>query len=155
MQQFVEANIEEPGDIEVQWHAVSQEEVLRTLQTPSLAGLTSEEAKKRLEKFGPNQLAEKPKPTFLKLVFDQLNNFIVILLLAAAAVSLVMGEWVEAVAIMAIVVLNAILGVIQESRAEEALAALKSWPRRMPISWGRLPHYCSRPGTGAWRPGIC
>ena len=125
MTNYIETGTKGRGDIEVQWHAVSQEEVLRTLEIPSPAGLTSAEVKKRLERYGPNQLAEKPRQTFLKLVFDQLNNFIVILLLAAAGISVVMGEWVEAVAIMAIVILNAILGVIQESRAEEALAALK------------------------------
>jgi Ca2+-transporting ATPase len=89
------------------------------------AGLTSEEAARRLEQYGPNQLTEKPRATFLQLVIAQLQNFIVILLIVAALISAVLGEWIDAAAILAIVVLNAVLGVVQESRAEEALAALK------------------------------
>ena len=88
-------------------------------------GLTGAEAARRLEQYGPNQLAEKPRPGFLRLVLDQLNNFVVILLIVAALVSLLLGETIDAAAIFAIVVLNAILGVVQESRAEAALAALQ------------------------------
>ena len=58
-------------------------------------------------------------------MLDQLNSFVVILLIVAALISALLGEWVDAGAILTIVVLNAILGVVQESRAEEALAALK------------------------------
>jgi Ca2+-transporting ATPase len=107
------------------WHAMNTDEVLKTLQTPVQTGLSSEEAARRLDLYGPNQLAEKPHPTFLKMLLAQLKNFIVIMLIVAAAVSAVLGEWIDAGAIFAIVVLNAILGVVQESRAEKALAALK------------------------------
>jgi Ca2+-transporting ATPase len=104
---------------------MSADEVLAALDTRPQAGLTSEDAKSRLSEYGYNQLAEKPRPGFFKLVLAQLNNFIVILLIIAAVVSALLGEWIDAGAIFAIVVLNAILGVIQESRAEQALAALK------------------------------
>jgi Ca2+-transporting ATPase len=70
-------------------------------------------------------LREKPRATFLQLVLAQLKSFVVILLIVASIISMVLGEWVESGAILLIVVLNAILGVVQESRAEEALAALK------------------------------
>ena len=112
-------------DLSVTWHALSTEDVLRQLDTQTQAGLTSSEAAQRLERHGPNQLAEKPRPSFLHLVLAQLNNFVVILLIAASLISALLGEWVDAGAILAIVVLNSILGVVQESRAEEALAALK------------------------------
>jgi Ca2+-transporting ATPase len=112
-------------EFSVAWHALHTDEVLKKLQTPSETGLSTTEAAERLAKFGPNQLAEKSKPSFFRLVLDQLNSFVVILLLVAAVVSAVLGEWVDASAIAAIVVLNAILGVVQEKRAEEALAALK------------------------------
>ncbi len=112
-------------DISITWHSLNQDEVLQNLNTTLQEGLSSEEAARRLEKYGPNQLTEKPRPTFLQLVIGQLNNFIVILLIVAAVVSAIMGEWVESGAILAIVVLNAILGVVQENRAEQALAALK------------------------------
>lgn len=114
-----------PQEIAIDWHALHPEEVLEKLHTPLTTGLTSEEAAQRLEKHGFNQLAEKPRTTFLELVVSQLNNFIVILLIVAAVVSALLGDWTEAAAIMIIVILNAILGVVQESRAEEALAALK------------------------------
>jgi Ca2+-transporting ATPase len=114
-----------PEDITVTWHSLSHEEVLERLETPVQAGLTSEQAAERLRTYGPNQLVEAPRPTFLQMVLAQLNNFVVILLIVAAVVSAVLGDYIEAAAIMAIVVLNAILGVVQESRAEEALAALK------------------------------
>ena len=73
----------------------------------------------------PTNWSGSRAPTFLKMLLAQLKNFIVIMLIVAAAVSAVLGEWVDAGAIFAIVVLNAILGVVQESRAEQALAALK------------------------------
>ena len=122
----VKSTIEQPeADLQVQWHALQPDEVLERLGTTQQHGLSSQEAAHRLEQYGPNQLAEKPRPTFLQLVIGQLNNFLVILLIVAAVISALLGDYIEAIAIMAIVVLNAILGVIQENRAEEALAALK------------------------------
>ncbi|TLM98269.1 ATPase, partial [bacterium] len=112
-------------DITVTWHSLSADQVLEKLDSASNTGLTSQEAQARLEKVGPNQLKEKPRPTFFQLVIDQLKSFVILLLVVAAAISLVLGEYVDASAILAIVLLNAILGVVQESRAEEALAALK------------------------------
>jgi len=106
------------------WHALKAEEVLHHLKVRE-NGLTSEEAQKRLEHYGPNQLEEAPRPTFLQTLWEQLNNFVVILLIIASVISALLGDYVEAAAIMAIVVLNAVLGIVQERRAEEALAALK------------------------------
>jgi len=112
-------------DLSVTWHAISTEEVLNQLNTAKTEGLTSEEAERRLKLHGPNQLQEKPRPTFLKLLFAQLKSFVIILLIVASIISAILGEWVDAGAIILIVVLNAVLGVVQESKAEEALAALK------------------------------
>nr|HMN61206.1 HAD-IC family P-type ATPase [Anaerolinea sp.] len=112
-------------DVKFSWHSMSAADVVERLGTQIENGLTTEEAAKRLAQYGPNQLAEKPRPGFIQLVLSQLKSFVVILLIVAALVSAVLGEWIEAGAILAIVVLNAILGVVQESRAEEALAALK------------------------------
>ncbi|MGB7874017.1 MAG: HAD-IC family P-type ATPase, partial [Anaerolineales bacterium] len=106
------------------WHTLSAEEVLERLGVRE-EGLTSEEADKRLSEYGQNQLQEAPRPTFWQMLWDQLNNFVVIMLIVASIISAVLGDYVEAAAIMAIVVLNAILGIVQESRAEEALAALQ------------------------------
>lgn len=107
-----------------EWHALEAEEVLKYLKVQD-KGLTTEEAQQRLEKFGPNQLKEAARSSFLQMLWEQLNNFVVILLIVASVISALLGDYVEASAIMAIVVLNAILGIVQEQRAEEALAALK------------------------------
>ena len=114
-----------PEDISVSWHGMSTDQVLKTLETPQEEGLTSAEAQRRLSVVGLNMLAEKPRRTFIQLVIDQLKSFVIILLVVAAVISAILGEYVDAGAIIAIVVLNAVLGVVQESRAEEALAALK------------------------------
>jgi Ca2+-transporting ATPase len=107
------------------WHALETDEVLRHLDTRLEYGLTAEEAEARLKEFGTNTLTEAPPPTFLQMLLAQFNNFIVILLIVAAIISALLGEWIEASAIMAIVLLNAALGVIQEYRAEQALTALR------------------------------
>lgn len=117
------------------WHAIEPEEVLKDLRVEE-DGLSSKEAAQRLEHFGPNQLVEAARPGFWHMLWAQLNNFVVMLLLVAALVSGVIGwneythtgevaEFVEAGAILMIVVLNAILGIVQEGKAEEALASLK------------------------------
>jgi len=106
------------------WHTLSTNEVLDHLKVGE-DGLSSDDVVSRLEQYGHNQLTEAPRPGFLVKLWEQFNNFIVMLLIVAAFVSAFLGEWVDASAIMAIVVLNAVLGIIQERRAEEALAALK------------------------------
>jgi Ca2+-transporting ATPase len=107
------------------WHTLEAKDIAELLETQPLEGLSSSEAQERLQKTGPNELKEAPRPGFLPMVLDQFNNFIVIILIIASLVSALLGDYVEAVAILAIVVLNAILGVVQEQRAEEALAALR------------------------------
>ena len=106
------------------WHALPAREVLERLDAND-QGLTSEEATKRLSHYGQNQLQEAARPTFWYMLWEQLNNFVVILLIVASVISALLGDYIEAAAIMAIVVLNSVLGIVQEQRAEEALAALK------------------------------
>ena len=117
---------------EKKWHALSAEEALALLEVRPDQGLSSAEAQKRLEIYGPNQLQERPPVSFWKRLFDQLRGFVVVILIVAAVISALLnilgldeGGLVEAAVIMAIVVLNAVIGVVQESKAEEALAALK------------------------------
>ena len=88
-------------------------------------GLTGQEARERLSKHGSNELTERPRPGFWALLADQFNNYLVIILVIAALVSLALGEYVDSIAIMVIVALNAVVGVVQESKAEQALAALQ------------------------------
>ena len=106
-------------------HDQSIESVVDAFQTHADRGLTRQEAEDRLRKFGANELTEKPRPGFLALLLSQFNNYLVIILIVAALITLALGEWVDSIAIMFIVVLNAVVGVIQESKAEQALAALK------------------------------
>ncbi len=113
------------SDLEVTWHALGVQEVLTKLASPIETGLSTKEAEVRREKHGLNQLQEAKRPSFLKMVIDQLNSFVVILLIVAAIISAFLGEEIEAIAIISIVILNTIMGVVQESRAEQALAALK------------------------------
>ncbi len=109
----------------IESHDVSIESVTSEFETHLELGLSSQESQTRLEQYGPNELMERPRPGFFSLLLDQFNNFLVIILIVAALISLFLGEIIDAAAIMAIVALNAILGVVQESKAEQALAALK------------------------------
>jgi Ca2+-transporting ATPase len=108
-----------------EWHALSADKATQILETDAEAGLKEAEAKSRLEVYGFNELEEKPPPTFLERLWAQLKDFVVMILLVSAVISALLGDWIEAGAILAIVVLNSAIGVIQESKAEEALAALK------------------------------
>ncbi|HEX3049859.1 MAG TPA: cation-translocating P-type ATPase [Aggregatilineaceae bacterium] len=107
------------------WHTQAPDRVVQELATNSITGITNEEAARRLEQYGPNALREQPRPTFLKRLLAQFQSFVIYILIFAALLSAVLGDWIEAAAIAAIVILNAVLGVVQEGRAEEALAALK------------------------------
>ena len=107
------------------WHSLSEGDTLAALSVEDARGLSASEAQARLQTFGSNELTEAPRPTFWARLLAQFKNFLIIILIVASVISLLLGDYAEAIAIMAIVLLNAILGVVQESRAEEALAALK------------------------------
>jgi Ca2+-transporting ATPase len=105
-------------------YQLSAAEVLSE-QRSSLRGLTSEEAKARLTTHGPNELVEKKKKTPLMMFLDQFKDFMILVLIAAAVISGVIGEPADTAAIIVIVLLNAVLGFTQEYRAEKAMEALK------------------------------
>ncbi|MEC0149911.1 cation-translocating P-type ATPase [Paenibacillus macerans] len=107
------------------WHTKSREAVLRELQADPAPGLTSAEAKARLSKYGPNKLKGKPKKSMLSLFLAQLKDMLIYVLLGAAVVTLFVGEYMDAVIILAVVLLNAVIGVIQEQKAEKAIEALQ------------------------------
>ena len=111
-------------------HIMSIEDVLKELKT-SISGLSSKEAKERLDKYGPNKLKEEKKKTMLQRFLAQFKDAMILVLLAAAGISLVVAiveknpkELFEPFLILLIVVLNAVMGVIQENKAEKALEAL-------------------------------
>lgn len=114
-------------------HHLSKEELLKNLSTDAQKGLTSKEASARLEKYGKNQLKEKKKITFAQRFFNQFKDVMILILIAAAVVSFVIAcmegnpkDFFEPILILVIVVLNAIMGTLQESKAEKALDALKN-----------------------------
>ncbi|WP_434632226.1 calcium-transporting P-type ATPase, PMR1-type [Thermoanaerobacterium thermosaccharolyticum] len=101
------------------------DEISSNLKTDVNNGLSTEEAKKRLEKYGPNNLSEKKKRTVLSMLLDQFKDYMVIILIIASIVSLFLGEITDAVIILFIILLNAFLGMIQENNAEKSLESLK------------------------------
>lgn len=107
------------------WWQEDTTELAESLKTDIRAGLSLDEAARRLAQNGPNRLTEKKGKSALSIFFEQFQNFIIWVLIGAALVSGFLREWVDAVAIIAIVILNAILGFMQEYRAEKSLAALK------------------------------
>jgi len=107
------------------WHNLTTAQVLQELGTDLQKGLTSDQVQQRAARYGPNQLREGKVISPLALLAEQFTDFIVLVLIGAAVVSGFLQEWVNAIAIIAIVILNAILGFLQEYRAERALAALK------------------------------
>ena len=106
-------------------HAMPAAEVAARLGVDPSRGLGEAEARERLSRYGPNALPERPGVTLLDMLLRQFRSFLVILLIVAAVISALIGETLDAAVILFIVVLNAGLGVIQESRAENALQALK------------------------------
>jgi Ca2+-transporting ATPase len=107
------------------WHALSPEEVAGRLRTDADRGLTATEAAARLERCGRNELPAAPGRSLGQAIADQFKDVVVWVLLAAVGISFLVGEYTDAAVIVAIVVLNAVLGVVQERKAEQSLAALK------------------------------
>lgn len=106
-------------------HTLCIEETVKNLDTSLEVGLTSEEAKKRLKKYGLNELAKGKKTTLLQRIIAQFSDFLVLILIGASIVSIMVGEITDALVILGIVVANATLGIVQESKADKALEALE------------------------------
>ena len=107
------------------WFSKSQEDVLKELNVDPSLGLTTDEAKARLEKYGENKLKGKPKKSLVSLFFAQLKDMLIYVLLGAAVITILIGEYVDAIIILLVVVLNAVIGVVQEFKAEKAIEALQ------------------------------
>ena len=106
-------------------HSLAPRAVEKKLDTDMAAGLTTAEAARRLAADGPNELPQKPPASFLSHLADQFKDFLVLLLIGAAFVSLLLGEWLDAIVIVLLVILNAAIGVVQEYKADRALASLR------------------------------
>ena len=122
------------------WETLRKEEVLQKLKTDKRGGLAKQEVENRQKEYGKNKLKEKPKETILVRFIKQFNDFMIIILIIAsiisAGVSYMQGEndYIDSIIIIAIVVLNAIMGVIQETKAEKSIEALqKMTPRKSKV----------------------
>lgn len=127
------------------WFSMTPGEVTEKLETNLMTGLTSEEAAKRLEKFGKNELESQEKPSFLMRFLSQMKDPMIIVLLVAAVLSLVSSgfrDWLDPIIILLIVIVNAVISIMQESNAEKALEALKkmSAPLAKVIRDGTVTH---------------
>lgn len=113
------------------WQTISIKETCERLKTNLINGLTKEEIDERIKKYGENKLTEKKKESMLVKFVKQFNDFMIIILIIAAAISAIMSyvegsnDYLDSIIIIFIVVLNAIMGVAQEAKAEKSLEALK------------------------------
>lgn len=113
------------------WETLRKEEVLKSFSTNKKLGLTNQEVLLRKQKYGKNKLEDKPKETLFMKFVKQFNDFMIIILIIAsiisACISYIQGEndYIDSIIIIAIVILNAIMGVIQEAKAEKSIEALK------------------------------
>src|SRR5499427_6734856 len=110
----------------IAWHAIAVDEVVRRLTTDIEKGLDAGEAPRRLQKYGPNRLPEgKKRGPFMRFL-SQFNNILVYVLLGAGFIKLMLNLWVDASIIFGVVILNALLGFIQEGKAEKALESIRN-----------------------------
>lgn len=122
------------------WWTLSPAESAQLLESDEKCGLTSTEAAARLARFGPNALAEAPRDGWPVMLARQFTSALIVILLIAAAIAAALGETIDAISILTIVALNAILGVFQEWKAERSLAALQAMlrPRTRVLRDGEL-----------------
>ncbi|WP_251549097.1 calcium-transporting P-type ATPase, PMR1-type [Neobacillus muris] len=109
----------------MKFHEMEINQVEEALETDFSSGLSLEEAVKRMKRYGSNELDEGEKQSALLLFFSQFKDFMVLVLLAATLISGLLGEYIDAIAIIAIVIINGFLGFFQERKAEKSLQALK------------------------------
>ncbi|WP_026559407.1 calcium-translocating P-type ATPase, SERCA-type [Bacillus sp. J37] len=109
----------------MKWHEMRSDEVMDTIHSDRDVGLTNKEVQKRTQKFGLNELKEADRPSAIIIFLNQFKDFMVLVLLAATLISGLLGEYIDAIAIIAIVIVNGVLGFFQERRAERSLEALK------------------------------
>ena len=113
------------------WETLRKEEVIKKLETDRRYGLSESDAKERIVKYGKNVIRDKPKESLIVKFFKQFNDFMIIILIIASIVSAVVSFWqgendyFDSIIIIAIVVLNALMGVIQEAKAEKSIESLK------------------------------
>ena len=124
----------------MEWYNKGKNEILKELNTDLSTGLSEKEAERRIEEYGKNELEVQAKKSLLSKFITQFADFLIIILLLAAGVSAFVGEREDAIIILAIVVINAVLGIYQEGKAEKSVEALQklSAPNAKVIREGNL-----------------
>ncbi len=107
------------------WHTQKIQELTQQLKTNPEKGLSENEALSRLKQYGPNQLEQKPGKSLLQMFAEQLNNALIYILFAAVIVTVMLQEYIDAVIILVVIAVNAVLGVYQEKKASKALESLQ------------------------------
>ncbi len=135
-------------DAAVQWHCLSAGQAADELGTDTATGLTAATVASRLAQYGPNAIEERAQRSLLRTFVAQFSDFMILVLIAAAVVSGIIGDIVDTIAIIVIVILNAVIGFVQEFRAQRAIAALRKMAatsalvvrdsQTLPISAGEL-----------------
>jgi magnesium-transporting ATPase (P-type) len=116
------------------WHTLSAEQAQTRLDTPS-SGLSEAEVGERLARHGPNRLPEGRTRSVLERIAAQINNLLIYVLIAAAGITALMGHWIDTTVIMAVVVIQTIIGFVQEGKAEQALAAIRHMLAPKAVVW--------------------
>ena len=109
----------------ITWHTLTADDVMNQLNADSTTGLSERDAAHRLQEHGPNRLLEKPPRSIWLLLLDQFKGFLILVLIGAAVLAGTIGDMKDSMAILVVVLINALLGFYQEYRAEQSLAALK------------------------------
>ncbi|TDO13947.1 MULTISPECIES: cation-translocating P-type ATPase [Halomonas] len=122
----------------VDWHALSPDEALSRLESRT-QGLSPQEVEQRLERYGPNRLKQQQTTSWWKRFLEQFNNLLMLILLVAAGASLALGQVLDAAAILGVVLITALIGLIQEGKAEQALESIRDMlsPRAQVIRDGK------------------
>lgn len=114
-----------PNDTKAVWHSSDTDEVISSLQA-SPTGLTSQEAESRLKTYGPNRLQQEQARPWYRRFLDQFNNILMLILIVAAVASALLGHHLDAAAIVGVVVIIALIGFIQEGKAEQAIQSIRN-----------------------------
>ena len=109
----------------MQEYLKSVDDILSEQNIDITKGLSDDEVRERLEKFGENKLKEGKKKSMIKMFLEQLNDWLIYILLGATVLTIIVGEYADAIIILAVVLINAIIGVVQEEKASKAVEALK------------------------------
>lgn len=137
---IIEYEKEIGGNVKTKYYNKSVEDIEKSLHTSINNGLSSSGVITAREEYGENALQEKAGKTIWKMILEQISDFMIIILIVAAVLSMVAGEYIDGAVILGIVILNAVLGITQERKASDALAALKSMaaPKAKVIRDGKI-----------------